>query len=502
MLKKVLGTYDRPVFFTALLICLLLTVLGTINPRQVALIVNMINNFIVSNFGWWYLLVVAAFIVFIIWCAFGPYGKIVLGKDGEKPEFSFFEWFAMLFSAGVGVGLFFWGVAEPLFHYYQPPYGASATPEAAIQALRITVLHWGVHGWVTYAVIGLPIAYYTFRYNRPMTVATGLIGAIGNQPECTFLGRVINFFTVVATVFGVATALGVGVISVRYGISKLFGTPLTSEMAVFVIIVITVLYIVSAVLGVKKGIRFFSLFNIIIVFCLLPFFYLFGPARFMLDMVVNTIGDYLNHFIFMTFWTDPIEKSGWLGSWTVFYWAWWITWAPFMGCFLARISRGRTVREFVMGSIIIPTVFCLIWFTSIGSATLYFEIFQKIPIFSKVQKDIGAGIFVLLDNYPFPWLIGLIVLISLVLLFVTSADSASFIIAKIVSHENQEPRNCMKVIWGGLIGVIAAVLLIAGGLNALQSATIIAGLPFSIAMLVFMYSTVKGFRNDRASLHG
>lgn len=503
MLKRILGTYDRPVFLTAFLICLLLSVIGAINPGIVALTANRINNFITLNFGWWYLLVVAAFLAFALWCAFGPYGRIVLGKDGEKPEFNFLEWFAMLFNAGVGIGLIFWGVAEPLLHYYQPPYGVTAaTPEAAIQALRVTLLHWGIHGWVTYVIIGLPIAYYTFRHNRPMTVATGLIGAIGDRPEFTFWGRVVNFFTAVATVFGVATALGLGVMQIKYGINWLFGIPLTSGLAVFITTIITVLFVTSAVLGVEKGIRFFSNINLIIIFGLLAFLYLFGPARFMLNMMVNTLGDYLQHFITMTFWTDPIDQSGWLGNWTIFYWAWWITWAPYMGCFIARISRGRTVREFIIGSVVIPTVFSLIWYSSIGGATLYSEIFQKVPIFTEVQKDIGAGVFVLLNNYPISWLMGLIIVISLVIFFVTGADSASLTIATIMSRGNREPRNGMKILWGGLIGAIAVVLLLAGGLNALQSATIIASLPFSIAMLVFMYSTVKGFRNDRASLHG
>lgn len=503
MLKRILGTYDRPVFLAGLLVCLIITGIGVVNPQLVASLAGKTNSFITLNFGWWYLLVVASFLVFALWCAFGPYGKIILGKDGEKPDFGNFEWFAMLFNAGVGIGLIFWGVAEPLYHYYQPPYGAAAaSPDAAVQALRVTLLHWGIHGWVAYVIIGLPIAYYTFRHDQTMSVAAGLVGALGSHPEDTFWGRVINFLTAVATVFGVATALGLGVLQIKYGMNRLFGIPLTQGLAVVITAVITAMFVTSAVLGVEKGIRFFSNLNMIIIFGLIAFLYLFGPARFMINMMVNTLGDYLQHLIPMTFWTDPISETGWLGKWTLFYWAWWITWAPYMGCFIARISRGRTVREFIIGSLVVPTAFSLIWFSSIGGATLYAEIFQKTPIFAAVQRDIGSGVFALLQNYPLPWLMGFIIVVSLVIFFVTGADSAALTIAMIMSREGIEPANGMKILWGGLIGVIAAVLLIAGGLDALQAATVIAGFPFSIAMVVFMLSAFRGFRSEGSGIRG
>lgn len=495
MLKRVLGVFDRPVFSAGLLVCLIVTGIGVVSPGLVASLAERANSFITLDFGWWYLLVVASFLAFALWCAFSPFGKITLGKDGEKPEFSNFEWFAMLFNAGVGIGLIFWGVAEPLYHYYQPPYGvAPATPQAAVQALRVTLLHWGIHGWVTYVIVGLPVAYYSFRHGCPISVATGLVGVLGEHPEERFWGRVINFLTAVATVFGVATALGLGVLQIKFGMHRLFGVPLTQGLAVAITAVITALFVTSAVLGVEKGIRFFSNLNMAIIFGLLAFLYLFGPARFMINMMVNTLGDYLQNLIPMTFWTDPIAETGWLGNWTLFYWAWWITWAPYMGCFLARISRGRTVREFVVGSLVIPTAFSLVWFSSIGGATLYAEIFQRIPIFSAVQKDIGSGIFVLLQNYPLPWLMGVVIVISLIIFFVTGADSAALTVAMIMSKGRMEPASGMKVLWGGLIGAIAAVLLVAGGLDALQAATVIAGLPFSIAMVVFMLSAHRGFR--------
>lgn len=496
MLEKIFGKIDFPVFIASLIICVGLTIVGIISPDAMNNIVGKINGFITLNFSWWYLLVVAFFIGFLLWCAFSKYGGIKLGRDDEKPEHSFFHWFAMLFNAGIGIGFIFWGVAEPLYHTMQPPVGTPGSAEAVESALRTVVFHWGIHGWATYGVVGLAIAYFSYRLGRPMTIATGLMGLLGEHPEEKFWGKVINALTVFATIFGSATSLGLGVMQIRYGLNLLFGLPVDLTTALGVTTIVAVLYIISAVRGIDKGIKILSDANMYLAFGLLGFLFFLGPTRFILNIFTDTIGQYMTNFVWQTFWSDPVNQTGWLGGWTIFYWAWWIAWAPWVGGFIARISRGRTVKQFVVGTLLIPTMFTIIWFSIVGGAAVHAELFEGVKIWDGVQKATESGIFTLLGAYPFPWFMGIVIIISLVVYFVTGADAASYMIAMIMSKGDLFPKNGMKILWGALMAVVALVLMVGGGLGALQAASIVSAFPFSIAMIAFMWSTVKGFQND------
>ncbi|ATW26715.1 BCCT family transporter [Candidatus Formimonas warabiya] len=497
MKNKFLGVIDTPVFTVTLLFVIILTALGLFNTELLGALANGAFNFTVSNFSWWYLFVTAGYVMFCAWCSLSRFGRIKLGKDHEKPEYSDFAYWSMLFSAGVGVGLIFWGVAEPLMHYLDPPYGiAAATPEAAEVAMRVTIFHWGASVWSGGAVVALPIAYFAYRLGRPMTTATGLIGVLGDNPENTFWGKVINIFTAIAIIFSQATALGTGVMMIKYGMNELFGIPFNNTVAIGITAAVTVMFVYSAVRGVTRGIKIICEVNTWLMFGLIAFFFLFGPTKFILNLFTNTIGSYLQNFLWMSFYTDPVKQGPWLGWWTVFYFAWSISFNIWQGLFIARISRGRTVRQLVFGVMIVPLVFTFIWFTLLGGNALYAEIFKGANIGALVQKDYSAGIFALLSTLPFHVFIGIIVIISIVIFFVTGADAAAVVLGMIMSKGNLNPANGMKILMGSSLGIICIILMTSGGLPMLQTAVIAGGLPISFAIVVYAWSMVKAFQND------
>jgi len=494
-MNDILGKVNKPIFWSTFIICLFVVIAGITWPTTFNNAVNAIDNFITLNFGWYFMLLIAAIVVFCLWCAFGPYAQVKLGKDDEKPEYGNFHWFAMLFSCGIGIGLIFWGVAEPLYHYFQCPVYPPASPEAAEYALRTIVFHWGIHGWATYAVVGGAMAYFSFRLGKPMTFATSLYGILGERTESLW-GGIINILAVIATIFGVTTAIGISVIQIKYGLKFIFGIPATTLNLIILTIIITGMYTASAVSGLKRGIRFLSSLNIYLALGIIVFLFIFGPKRFILNMFTNTIGQYLQNFIAQSFWTDPVQQHQWLRDWTVFYWAWWITWAPFVGGFIARISRGRTIRQFMTGVLFIPTAFIILWYSVIGGSTLHAQIFNGVKIWEGVQQDIGSGIFTLLTEYPCWYLVSIVVIINLFSWLVTSADSAAFWISMIMSKGELEPKPVMKLLWGFFMGALAVILLITGGLEALQTTTILAALPFSLVMIAIIYSTVISLKKE------
>lgn len=483
-------------FWIAGIITLIFALWGILSPGSAGKAFSAVQKFLINNFGWSYLISVAAFLVLTVSLSFSKYGNIRLGKDDEEPEFSLWSWFAMLFAAGMGIGLVFWSVAEPIMHYTSPPFGSPKTPETAQLALRYTFFHWGLHPWAIYAVVGLAMAYYQFRHGLPALVSSTLYPLIGEEGIRGWVGKLVDILATFATVFGVATSLGLGATQINSGLNYVYGVPKGTYVTVLIICVITFLFILSAVTGIRKGINFFSQLNMVLAFFMMIFLIIVGPARFILDNFTNTLGSYLQNIVQMSFWTDPYGSNpGWVGGWTIFYWAWWIAWGPFVGAFIARISRGRTVREFVWGVLIAPTLLSFIWLAIMGGTALQVEV-TKGGIAEQVSKDVSTALFALLHNFPLASLLSSIAMILIAVFFITSADSATFVMAMLTSEGNLEPPASLKIIWGVIEALVAIALLVAGGLSALQTASIASAFPFMIVMIAMCVAIVKSFRKE------
>ena len=498
MLKKVLGDYDGPIFWFTFLGLAIAIGFGIFVPDQFAAALNATQGFIVTNFSWFYLLVVAAAIVFVFWMFLSKYGSIKLGKDDEKPEYGNFSWIAMLFSCGIGVGFIFWGVAEPLYHFMDTPYLAeSATAAAAPVAIQISLLHWGIHGWIAYVVIGLAVAYSTYRLGNPLKFSSTLYPLIGEKANGP-IGRIVDFLAVFATIAGISTTLGMGVISIKFGTTYLFGIAMTEVYVIIALILLIGAYTISAMTGLNRGIKKLSSLNMYLAFIVLVFVFIFGPTRFVLDLMSDGLGAYLSNFVFMTFWSDSVDKGPWLGWWTIFYWGWWISWGPFVGGFIARISRGRTIREFIVGVLFVPLAMTVIWFSVVGGATIHAQHTGLVDMWGAISADVGSGIYTLLGAYPFGSIIAYVVFFNMLTFIVTSADSAAFFVSMIISKGNLEPTTTMRVVWGIALGLSAIILTLSGGLQALQTVSIVAALPFSLVMIAMAAAFVKSVINDPA----
>ncbi|MCG8619499.1 MAG: BCCT family transporter [Desulfobacterales bacterium] len=495
-----LGKYDSTLFWTTLALCCAVVGWGILAPENFSASMNAAQKWVTVNFSWFFMLAVSAFIGFAVWLGLSKYGDIPLGEDNEIPEFSYGSWIAMLFSCGIGVGFIFWGVAEPLYHYISPPYLAKgATPDAAPVAMQISLLHWGIHGWVPYTICGLAIGYTTYRLKMPLSIANSLHGLIGDKTNGVW-GKVVDFLAASATIAGISTSLGMGLMSIKYGINHVFGADLGQNGLIVVTLVIIVGYTISAVSGIKRGIKWLSNINMIMAFFVLLFFLFAGPTRFLLNMLVDSVGQYFSNFFFMSFWTDPVAKASegkWLGWWTVFYWCWWIAWAPFVGGFVARISRGRTIREFIFGVLLIPLVITFLWFNIVGGGALFAEMHQTVELYKAISDDLGSGIFVLLTTYPLGSLVAAVVFFNLIIFLITSCDSAAFFVGMIVSGGELEPSTPIKLIFGFLIGSITLVLFFTGGWKALQIASIVAALPFAFVMVGMIGSIYLMVKRDK-----
>lgn len=492
-LGKFLGSYDPTIFFVTGAVTLFAVIYGFMDPKSFDGALSAVQSWITSRFSWFFILSVAIYLIVIMAIAFGKYGNLRLGKETDRPEFSYFAWISMLFSCGVGVGYAFWAVGEPIMHYMNTPYLAeSATPAARTIAIQIGIMHWGVHAWGIFALVGLAIAFPAYRLGKPMNVSISLYGLFGDRIINSPLGRFIEILAAFATIAGVSTALGLGIISTNAGIEHITGRALgTGGQMVFMAILVT-LYILSAVSGIEKGIKNLSIINVVIAFCWGAFILFSGPTTELLSLMVQTAGSYLQNFMFVTFWTDANATKGqWLEWWTVFYWIWWISWGPFCGGFVARISKGRTVKEFIVGVCLVPTLVAIVWFSIVGGAAQHAQISGAADLVGALKADMGSGIYVLLSTYPMGSIAGIVVFINLVIFLVTSADSASFFVAMQMSGGDTEPSTPMKLIWGIFIGSLAMVLLASGGLQALQKASIIAGAPFAIITFLMAISLVK-----------
>ena len=490
---------DKKVFVIGGIVCLIFVLWAVIWPSQAANTFNILLAFFGEKFGWLYLIVVTFFVGFLIWLCCSRYGKIRLGKDDEKPEYSTFSWFFMLFAAGMGIGLVFWSVAEPMTHYMSPPYGEGYTVESAEVAMRYSFMHWGFHPWACFGVVGLPLAYFQFRKGKPALLSSCIEPLVGERRANGALGSIVNVLAVFATVFGVATSLGLGAMQINSGLQYVFGIPYGNLPMILIILVVTVLFILSSVSGIDRGIKMLSDSNMVL-FGLLTVFVLFaGPTLFLLNYITSTLGEYMQHLITMSFWTDAFSTNeGWLTSWTVFYWAWWISWGPFVGGFIARISRGRTIREFIIATLIAPVLLSFIFIGIMGGTAIYNDMNGISSVASAIQENTSYALFAMLEELPFTSVSSLIAIVLIAIFFITSADSSTFVCSMMTSKGVQNPPRTLRIFWGGAESAVAIVLLIAGGLTSLQTASIVGAFPFMLVCLLVIAAFVKALRNDPA----
>lgn len=493
------------VFFSSAALIGLFVLAGVVATDQLASIVQSVQDFIVNYFGWFYVISVAFILMFAVWLMFSAYGSITLGKPDEEPEFSTPTWFAMLFSAGMGIGLLFFSVAEPITHFANPPRADAETVDAAKRAMNITFYHWGLHPWAIYSLVGLSLAFFSYRRGLPLTIRSVFHPLLGEKIHGS-IGNVVDTIAVVATMFGVATSLGLGVMQINSGLHSVFpGVPDDSIMVrVLLIAGITAVATISVVTGVNVGIRRLSELNISLATALCAFVLICGPTLFIIRLFVQSIGYYLQHLPETMFWTATFEATDWQAGWTIFYWAWWIAWSPFVGMFIARVSRGRTVREFVFGTLVCPTLATFAWLSIFGGAALHNELHDGGGMIAAVDESVPGALFVLLDQFPWASITGVVTTVVIIVFFVTSSDSGSLVIDIITAGGHPDPPVLQRIFWAVTEGVVAAVLLYTGyrmgvpegGLRALQTASITTALPFTLILLWMCWSLLEGLRAE------
>ena len=479
----------REVFIISLVVVFAIVLWGITMPESFGNVANNIFNYLTSNFGWFYLITMTLFVIFCVWAALSRYGKIKLGKPDEKPEFSTISWFAMLFSAGMGVGLVFWGVAEPLNHFVSPLGMEGGTAAAADFALKTSFLHWGLHPWSAYGVLALALAYMQFRHDKPAQISSVFIPLIGEARARGPIGKTVDILAIFATVAGVATSLGMATLQVTSGFNFLFGVPETDFVRLLVIGVITILFMISAITGVDKGIKYLSNANISLAGVIMVLCLVIGPTILIINNFTNTFGFYISSIVRDSF---KIGKDPWYGWWTIFYWAWWIAWAPFVATFIARISRGRTIREFIGGVLFAPTLASFVWFAILG--TMGIE--TGVEVAEEAIAVTETAFFEVMQYYPLGGLISIIGVTLLITFFITSADSATFVLGMLSDKGNQNPSAKIKVTWGVIQSGLAIALMLSGGLGMLQTGSIVAAFPFAFIMIFAMVAMIKAFKAE------
>ncbi|MCT4591483.1 MAG: BCCT family transporter [Carboxylicivirga sp.] len=486
------------VFISSFLIVFTLVATTLIVGKPIEQWFNAAKSYISDNTGWFFILTINVFVAFALFLGFGRFGKIKLGGASAKPEFKRSSWFAMLFSAGMGIGLLFYGVAEPIFHFDNNPFGLEGA-EAAKSSFGIVFMHWGFHGWAVYAIVGLALAYFTFNKKLPLTIRSIFYPIWGDKIYGT-IGDIIDIAAVIATLFGLATSLGFGAQQVNAGLTHLFGFDYGTTWQIGIITIITLFATISLILGLDKGIRRLSEINMKLALVLLVFVLLIGPTVFLLKAFVQNIGFYLGNFLELSFWNETFagakESSGWQSSWTTFYWAWWIAWSPFVGLFIARISKGRTIKEFILGVLLVPSFLTFLWISVFGGSAIYKELLGNTQISEAVNANIATAIYHLLEQYPLPFISSILTIILISSFFITSSDSGSMVVDTLTSGGKLDAPVGQKVFWASMEGLIAIILLLGGGLAAMQTAVIITGLPFAIVLLIMCYSLLKTLKKD------
>lgn len=453
-------------------------------------------------FGWYYMLVVVLSLGFVAWLAFSKVGQIPLGKAHDRPEFGYLAWTSMLFSAGIGIALLYYGVAEPVDHFLRPPEGQGGTVEAAQNAMMYSFLHWGIHGWVLYALVGVTLGYFAFRRDLPLALRSALYPIFGERIH-GLIGHMVDGFGILATIISLVTNLGIGALVLVSGICYLFPMiPNSSLTLITTVVLMMVVATMTTVVGIEKGLAWLSRVNLRLLYLLLAFVFFTGPTNHLLNGLVQNTGDYLSHFVQKSFDLYLYDKkaTGWLASWTIFYWAWWIAWAPFVGMFIARISKGRTIREVVLGVCLIPLGFTLAWISIFGNTAIDLILNQGQGILGTlVLKDPAMSLFKLLEYLPFhPYVAGIVVVICFVL-FLTPVGSGTLMIANLSSQGGTSDSDSpvwLRIFWSVTITIVSIGLLLAGSFSAMQSAVVLCGLPFSVILLLYMFGLAKALKQE------
>jgi len=506
-INHVTSTGTNPIMTVGSALLVLGFVLFTVlNPQYAETIYNAVKFFIADELAWYYVGLMSFSLFLAIYTAFSRFGNIRLGKEEEEPEFSFFSWFSMLFGAGIGIGILFWSIAEPIYHFQSNPFISaenSLSIEAAQIAMRLSIFHWGLHGWAVFAISGLSLAYFSYCKGLPLSVRSGLYPIFGEKIYGP-IGHAADLLAVFGTVFGIATSLGLGAQQMNAGFNYLFGVPISIANQVVIIGGISILATLSVLSGINKGIKLLSELNMRLTLIILTFFIVLGPTSYLLGAFVTNIGDYLTNAVSLGFWVDSNSESEWQGNWTIFYWGWWIAWAPFVGVFIARISKGRTIREFVLGVLLAPTVLAAFWITVFGNTALHIELFGAGGVTEAVNEDITTALFTTIELMGLGNILTIvgasICTLMLVTYFITSADSATLVICNLVTMGNQHPPARYRIFWGLSIGAVAGGLLLAGGLKMLQTASIAAALPFSFVFILMVWGLYKSLREDDQAL--
>ncbi len=499
--KKGPPTIKRWVFWPAAIIVIGFASFSILAPTAADTAFGAVQSSIVRNFNWYYVLIAAFFVIFSLVMGFGKYGDIKLGKDDDKPEFSNLSWLSLLFAAGMGIGLVFYGVSEPLSHFIEPKPGVSGTEsQIAQQALSQTYLHWGVHAWSIYIVLGLALAYAIHRRGRPVSVRWALEPLLGRRVRGGW-GNLIDVVALVGTIFGVATSLGLGVLQIGSGLEAAGILESSTTTSIAIIAVITAFVLFSVISGVGKGMKWLSNTNLVLAGALLVFILIVGPTQFLLRDFVQSLGNYLQNFVSLTFSTSAFSGEAgvdWQSAWTTFYWGWWMSWAPFVGVFIARISRGRTVREFVTGVMLVPTLVTFLWFSVLGGTALYMQL-NGVTDFVQGDGsvDVEGALFQMLAQLPGGAVLTIGAIILIAIFFITSADSGALVMGMLATGGQAEPKHWVRAFFAIITSLLAVALLLAGGLNALQTAAISIALPFSIVLLLSCWATALAFAREK-----
>lgn len=485
----------NPVFIISASIISVLVLIGAIFPRKFGEVAEQLFLFTTTNFGWFYLIAVFILILFLIAIAFSKFGKIRLGGEDERPEFPFFTWIGMLFSAGFGAGLVFWGVAEPMSHFFETPFFdiENQSEEAARVAMGYSFFHWGISQWSVFAIVGLVIAFLQFRKNDNALISKATESVTGKK---TVVKNTIDSLAVVATVLGVATSIGLGVLQIHGGLTTISNIPTAIWVQLVIIAIIFLAYMASATTGLDKGIRYLSNLNLAICLLLLVFVFFMGPTVFILNTFTLGLGDYIAEFIQYSLRLEPYKGGTWVRDWTVFYWAWAIAWSPFVGAFVARVSRGRTIREFIAGVMVIPPFIACFWIATFGGTALYKDLNENAGIAEAVNNDITVALFNVFDTLPLSFIMSALAILLIFTFLITSADSATYILGSMTTGGSMNPPIFQKLVWGVLISAIAGVLLLAGGLDALQTASLVAAVPFTVILLIMIAAIIKLLKKE------
>ena len=481
--KSIMGLdVNGPVFFTSSIFIIISISLTLIFREQAEFYFNEIQNFISNTVGWFFILCVNVFLIFVIYIAFSKYGNIRIGGKDARPEFKTISWFAMLFSAGMGIGLLFWSIAEPINHFMSPPLTEGGTAMAAQEAMNFTFLHWGFHAWGVYALVGLSLAYFTYSHGLPLTIRSVFYPIMGNKIYGKW-GDLIDIFAVLATLFGLATSLGLGVQQIAAGLAHVFGISSGIVTQVSLIVGITLVATISVVLGVDKGVKFLSEWNMRIAVLLLVLVVLLGPTIFIFKSFVQNTGNYFYSFLQISTWTESYTGNDWQNAWTVFYWGWWIAWSPFVGMFIARISKGRSIKEFILGVLFVPSLITFFWITAFGSTSIHQALWGDNTILNAVDENVATALFVFLEDYPFAIVLNIIGVILIAGFFITSSDSGSLVVDSLTSGGKIDAPVGQRIFWAVTEGAVAA-------------ASIATGLPFAFILLFMCYSLYTALKSE------